>query len=980
MLTNASRQATLVVSVLIISILLLATWSQPVGIDLKGGTALTYRVDFQTEIAKGNLPASADKGQVMNRTIRTIRQRIDPGGQLGIGVQRRGADGMLVELPEMTEEAAALIQERIETLGKLEMRIVADGSYSKNDVSFEIPDEKKRLTDWLDKDENRALVAEDPSKILLFNTLPTEDGGSKSPRLRWFPRKIGPSVDNRSRWEGAYGLGNPQSKYVPVYTAADYNGGLIPEALVGQEQEPFLVEFLPINMDERAFTGSDLQPGSVVASSYNGKPCLLYAIRGALRTEYYEWSGEYKGQQSAILLNDVVETAPVFEGAIPGNGQISGSFTAKEVKQLEEILSSGALRVQPFLESRYEIGPSLGQASIRLGTMSIVGGGILVLVFILWYYQLAGLVAFGAICLNILTLLAGMRFLQATLTLPGLAGLVLTVGMAVDANILIYERIREEIDRGKELLQAVRAGFSRAMGAILDANITTFIAGVVLFNVGVGPVRGFAVTLMVGIVTTLFTAFFVSRLFFHYMLENNVLKNFNVKNLFGSFSFDFVAHTRRAMTVSAVVIVVGLAFTMLVVPSDHTLGLDFTGGANLRVVTKEAVTQETIAKALQNDEGFGAEYTADVNPVASKGNVSDQFSIKIKLTNAKRAELEQAQKDARANNETYEAEYLKLVRNALADRLVADAYSNPSVLPKESGGTAFATIELHFSKAVKLADVQSRLIGSIGTEQTVEVRPLEAGEAATTKDLIVDWDVPAGTDATELFDIVGPPLAELPGADGSVVKLSNPIPENAIIQGQIVGELRNAAIAALVIALGVIVFFMGWRFHEYSYGWAAVAAVVHDILVTMVVVVTLNYTPFITAEIDLPMIAAFLTIIGYSINDTIVIFDRVRENSQESARLGEQVTFASILNRSINQTLSRTILTSCTTLFVVLTQFVVNYGANSALEGFSFALIVGLISGTYSTIFIATPVVLWLRGGKLPEESASTEPTAVPAA
>jgi SecD/SecF fusion protein len=639
--------------------------------------------------------------------------------------------------------------------------------------------------------------------------------------------------------------------------------------------------------------------------------------------------------------------------------------------------------VKPILESRVEIGATLGAQSVFLGEISMAIGGAIVLLFILWFYRLAGLVAFGAIVLNVFMLLAVMRFLDATLTLPGIAGLVLTIGMAVDANILIYERIREELERGKELLQAARTGFERAMVTILDANVTTFLAGLVLYNVGVGPVRGFAVTLMVGIATTLFTAFFVSRLMFHYLLENKVLKSFDVHSMRLP-QIDFVSRARVAITGSVVVIGIGLVHMFGFVSSDTTFGLDFTGGANLRIVLKEETKTQDVREALEANEEFASQFPRAV--VNSVGEVdaegkADEFSIKVKLTDALREQIEREQREARRAGEDYTPPYVSSLRKAIGDKLVAPAFSDPQVSTNiDSDVSDFASIELHFDHPVPLETVRQRLSTTVSAGGAgVVVRVPGAAEApVAASDLIVEWDVQKGAEPDSLFPMLADALVGIEGADGKVAKLSNPIPESQVIQGQIVDELRNYAIAALIIAMFLIVMFVRIRFHEFSYGYAAVVALIHDVLVTLVVVVAANAWGLVTAEIDLPMIAAFMTIIGYSINDTIVIFDRVRENLTESTRLGERISYGEILNRSINQTLSRTILTSATTLFVVLSQFLVNYGSGTgALEGFSFALVIGLISGTYSTMFVATPIVLWLRNRSSAEASGAA-PAAKP--
>src|SRR5690606_6379920 len=276
-------------------------------------------------------------------------------------------------------------------------------------------------------------------------------------------------------------------------------------------------------------------------------------------------------KSSAIILNGYVKSAPAFQSKITRNGIITGDFTLAEVEELVKVLRTGSLRIEPELLSQVTIGAQLGTQAIERGLWSLIAGGLLVFLFMLGYYKLAGAIACVSLLLNVFLLYAGMLFMQATITLPGLGGIVLTLGMAVDANVLIYERIREELDKGKEILQAVRAGFERAMSAILDSNITTFLVGLVLFNIGAGPVRGFAVTLMVGIVTTVFTQFFVSRLLFHWALNAKKLEGWKPNTLLRSREFDFVAKIKLCVAASTVLIIAGIGYATTV-PAEKMLG------------------------------------------------------------------------------------------------------------------------------------------------------------------------------------------------------------------------------------------------------------------------------------------------------------------------------------------------------------------------------------------------------------------------
>ena len=976
MIENAKRQLILILAVAAIAAAFVVTKDIRLGPDLQGGTELIYEVDIDRAKRDGLIPresSDTDVDRVMNETVSIMNERIDPTGAIEAGVFRRGKTGILIELPAMEKTELDGVAKRVSELGSLEMRIVANTTYDKEDVKFDIPAEKKKLQDWIAEGENRAMLAEDPSKITQFNTTLGNDN------LKWYPQVIKPSVDNPAVWSNAAGRAQTDAAVVAAFEAETFNGGRVREGLES------LIAYFPINMKERHFTGEDLNAAGVRATvDEAGRPALGYVIKNDRRTDYADWSEEHVDERSAIILNGQVYSAPVFQGRIPGNGIIQGDFTQREVSGLIKVLKTGSLKVIPIETSRRTIGASLGQKAVQIGMWSIAIGGLCVLAFILYFYRLAGLVAFTAIALNIFLIYGIINFIEATLTLPGIAGLVLTMGMAVDANILIYERIREELAGGKELEQAARVGFERAMVTILDANITTFLGGLVLFNVGVGPIRGFAVTLMIGILTSVFTAFFASRLVFHYLLQNKILTSFNAKSVLSNLKIDFLKYAERAFVVSAILMVASLV-TFTTVPTGTKLGLDFTGGAQLRLVFAKPITVAQLRSDLGGSE-FAKQYPSwSVNTIGQgigEDDPTDNFNIKIKLTPEQRASIEKAREDAAANAREFEAPYIATLTETMGDSLVHKAFEKASVSQDiEQASRQFARIDLNFSRPVKVQELETAVRESYGEDPNAPnaITLLDEGSDAATEGsrFTVEYSVPAGDSAATLGANLAEKLrASLKSADGSEIALSDPIPESEEIGGRMVGELRNAAIGALIIALFLIVMFIRLRFHEYKYGFGAVAALVHDVLITLGIVVLANAAGLVNAELNLAMIAAFLTIIGYSINDTIVIFDRIRENLNTKKRLGESIDHAAVMNLSINQTLSRTILTTATTLFVVVVQFVFNYNSGSSLEGFSFALIIGLLSGTYSTIFIATPVVLWLRDREDGTDAASDQAAA----
>jgi len=983
MIENARRQFFLVLFATLLGVASITIQNPSLGNDLKGGTQLLYDVpaDVLDEIVSKE---ASSKDEIMKQTITVMRERIDPNGTLDPLITRSGETNILVELSYFENpQDLKRVLDRIGNLGLLEMRMVAYDGWNKDGdaiTNARLTQEKTKLEAWLKVPENAALIAKDPTNIRRFNEDPV--GGPILKILNWFPREIRPDVKDATRWSRSYADSYAQIT-VKGYDDAQWNSGSIPESVLKlDERERRLIEFMAINMAERSFTGEDLDPSGCGPGISEGLPAVNYEIAGAQKAAYADWSAEHKGEASAIILNGIVKSAPVFRSKIPGRGVISGDFTKKEVEMLLKVLRTGSLRIEPEKLSQTTIGPNLGAAAIERGVWSIVGGGALVFLFMLAFYKIAGTIACVALLLNVFLLYAGILFMQATITLPGLGGIVLTLGMAVDANVLIYERIREELQKGKEMLQAVRSGFERAMSAILDSNITTFLVGLVLFNVGSGPVKGFAVTLMVGIVTTVFTQFFVSRLLFHWALSNNKLEGWRPNTLFENRDLNFVGKISACVTLSALLIIGGISYATTV-PAEKSLSIDFTGGSNLQMVCAEGTDADTIRATLKADEEFMAAYpTFSVN---KSGDENTNYNIRLKLTDTQRDVIavaraqkreERAAYIAKLNDEelsdedreqlqpptAYEPPYVKELERVFAGKLVEPAFSGRAVFAQPGATTnkKLAQIDVHFARPVVAAQVQERLSKSLAGGV---VTPLGEADATTGKDFRVEWTTPSSTQDWQLNEMVSLELSDMTDADGEQIVLSDPFPEAQEIQGRLVDNLRNSAIGALILAWALIVFYLRVRFHEYKYGLAAVVALIHDVLITFGVVVLFNHMGWVNAEISLSMIACFLTIIGYSVNDTIVVFDRIRENRVDNARNGVTESFRSLINRSLNQTLSRTVLTTVLTLFVVIAQLIVNFDSGSDLEAFAFAMTIGMCCGVYSTMYIAAPILIWMDRG-----------------
>ena len=534
----------------------------------------------------------------------------------------------------------------------------------------------------------------------------------------------------------------------------------------------------------------------------------------------------------AIVLDNLVYSAPTVQGEIPnGISSISGTFKVEDTQDLANVLKAGRLPAPAKIVSDYVVGPSLGAASISAGLVSTIAGIIFILLFMAMYYSTAGLVANIALLVNLFFLMGVLASLGAVLTLPGIAGIVLSLGMSVDANVLIYERIREELSAGKSARLAITEGFKKAMPSILDSNITTFLTGVILYIFGQGPIVGFATTLMIGIITSLFAAIFISRLVFEWLLDRKKPISFSIKateNLFKDSKFDFITGRKRFYILSAAIIFAGIvsAFTQ-----GFSLGVDFQGGRAYFVA---------------------------------------------------------------------------------------------------------------FDKPVEVENVRSVLVKEFGT--AVEVKTFGSSNQVkiTTAYLIND-------NSDQANDQVSEKLA-------SGLKKINPIYEikdSQKVTPTIAEDIKTSAIYATIFSILVIFLYILARFKRMAFGFAAILALVHDVLVLLAIFTLFNgWLPF-SLDIDQAFIAAILTVMGYSINDTVVVFDRVREYIGQHHSKNEDLP--SVINNALNSTLSRTVITGVCTIAVLLIIFI--FGGE-ILRGFSFAMLIGVIFGTYSSLFVATPFVV----------------------
>jgi len=558
-----------------------------------------------------------------------------------------------------------------------------------------------------------------------------------------------------------------------------------------------------------------------------GQPVVALEFNPEGAKKFAQITQDNVGKQLAILLDGKLQSAPLIKEPIPsGEAVITGRFTPEKAADLALVLRVGALPAPMYIEEERTVGPLLGTDSIRKGLLASFIGIALVFIFMIAYYFLSGLIAVIALLLNLLIILGGLGILpflfpgvSATLTLPGIAGIILSLGMAVDANVLINERIREELKNTKNLSIAIAKGYERAFSAIFDSNLTTLIAAFFLFQFGTGPIRGFAVTLIIGLVASLFTAIFVTRTILEILISLNLIKNLPMLQIIKETKIDFIGKRNIFFSLSIIVILLGVFAYFS--KGSQAYGIDFTGGQIQEYRFSEVVSIDEIRTVLKNI--------------------------------------------------------------GLQDAVIQQFKEDPHIV----------LIKMPFGQKDLLSYFKEKF-----PQQNIEILRIES---------------------------VGP------------------------VAGK---HLKRKAINALIWSMLGILVYIAFRFKHFNFAVAGVIALFHDVLVA------LGFGVLTSRPIDLLTITALLTIAGYSINDTIVIYDRVRENTS----LFRKYSLSQLINLSVNQTLSRTLLTTLVTLLVVIALLI---WGGEVLNNFAFILLVGFISGVYSTIFIASPLVIVLSRKKI---------------
>ncbi len=792
--------------------------SLQLGLDLQGGVHLVIEVDVEAyeaelrEQGKTEDEISYAKEIVLDSAAAAIESRVDAFGVAEAAIIKQAPRRIVLEMPGFSDPDA--VKQLVNADSKLSFHIVAEQTDLVriiSDIDAAAPEDfQSLLAAQMPMRSVAAVAVQTPENFELVNQILQRS-------------TVNAMVDR----DLMFVWGNEEQANPPYFD--------------------FTHRYLYLVRKKVEVSGAQLDDAFPTMDPTTNQPRVSLDFDNDGAKMFHRTTRDNKGKYLAVVLNDRVYTSPVIRTEIRGGSAvIEGIGDIMEARQIAVVLRAGALPAPMQVEQSRVVGPSLGQDSIEKGIYAGMVGGVIVLVFMIGYYMFVGVVASVAVVMNLILLMAGMALFNATLTLPGIAGLVLIIGMAVDANVLIFERMREEMKskRAKNLPLVLDKAYGRAFMTIFDANLTTLITALVLFQFGTGPIKGFAVTLSLGIIVSMFTAIFVTRLIFD-LIANQGAETLSIGKfrIFENANFNFLKQGKAFMMAS---LAIGLAgFILLVANWQNYQGIDFAGGSEVILEF-----EETIA--------------------------ADEIRVKM-------AEI----------------------------------------------GQADAVIQ--------------EVLGGEGKQMLIRVR---GGEDAIIKS----------------FDQLDAKIHEI-----------YPEREFITLQGDTVGakvggELLLKGLNCILFASVGILLYITARF-EFRFAVAAVAALFHDIFFTLSMLAVTG------TEFNLPIIAALLTVLGYSLNDTIVVFDRIRENYTSGLQ-----NFSEVVNHSINQTLSRTVLTSVTTLTVIGTLHVIG---GPVIHDFAFTLLVGVVVGTYSSIFVASPILLMMgkhEPKKVKDDGEAIDPSSLSSA
>lgn len=959
--------------------------------------------DEKTPEASQDGFAGLNRSDTMAALIKALIERVDPAGTKEVSIKKFGDDQIEIIIPKAEKAELEAIERRIYTAGVLEFRITASRQF----------------------DQHRAII----------------ELGERLPANQNIVRIDGKEV---ARWveydEKQFGNAEQAGRMLVVRTSSK-----APQALV-------------LTNDGLNVTGEFLRSASP-DNDQTGRPAVTFVFnsQGAFRferlTRAHQPAPSGAKYNLGIMLDNRLLSAPNLNAVISDRGIIEGLDDEEEVNFLVGILNAGSLPASLNKEpiSRAQISPTLGSQTIERGKLAMVITMAMVAVFMIGYYRFAGLVAVFAVVVNLLLVVAMMILIKGAFTMPGLAGLVLTIGMAVDSNVLIYERIREELQRGAALRMAIRNGYARAWITIFDSHVTTILTGVVLYKIAPDSVKGFGVTLVLGIFINLFTSVFLTRVIFDVAERRGWIKKLSMAQWIRDPNIDFVGLQKICMTLS--LIAVGLCIAAIYSRGRDLLDIDFTGGSSVEMVLKDdhkmnyVEVQNTISETplvgstlveMDNSRKRYTLTTINDNVVEVEKILTDAFKGKLETYRVEISDVRTIPSEP--SNETsssilrssgmYAANLngplsmMGLLQDASAPAEPAEEAATPpateapatetpaeppaeeeemTAAPEASAETPPA------SEAAAPTTTESAATAPVATEEAAAASTAEEGNVdsfaggtsahlrfgggaddtggidyAVLEHILTDALKSAGHEDVA-FSISNPDYQEgsirnfndwdvklaLPESEARAIfdQLNQRFNDQAVfplsnkIGGRVANQMAVQAVAATVLCMIGLVGFLWFRFHGVMYGIAAIVALLFDIVIVIGAVAASAYlvdlAPGLASallidkfKLDLTLVAALLTLVGYCINDTIVVFDRIREVKGKSP-----VLTGDMINASINQTLSRTLLTGLTTIGSVVVLYLV---AGEGIHGFAFALFIGFIVGTFGSIFIASPVLLWL--------------------
>lgn len=1047
----SGRAAVVLVSVLVAALMIYSKWPPKFGVDLSGGINMIGSLnlgDVENQMTQEK-PTAKD-------IIPVLMQRVNPSGTEEIMIRPLGTDKIEVTMPTVDLQQAMDIWDNLVKVGLLEFRIIANPS-----DHADVFDAAEQLR-----------AAGDRSDLITI----TESDGTVRAIGRWvdiarvFNEKLG-RIEKDAPFKYIPSPGalvrNGQTGQLIDMRAPGLTGDLdrqkVQLARWAADQKIRDIQVLVAMPEERFDVQGKHLSGVSLQPDEKGRNSVAFKLTSEGSMKMGRLTSRNIEKPMGIVLDNQIHSAPVIQSRITRQGTITGDFSRIEINDLIGNLNSGkldvALNKQPISSDFVE--STLGNELKQKGFWAIGISMGLVLVFMMFYYRFAGIVAAMALLLNFVLILALVMAVGVKFTLTGLAGLVLTVGMSVDANVLIFERIREELSRGAALRMAIRNGFDKARTTIVDANVTTLITALVLYAIGTEQIKGFAVTLVLGILMSMFTAIYVSRLVFDIWERKRWLKNLNMAQILEKGNYQFLNKTAITGVISVALIIAGLVGTFSL--GARILDQDLRGGSTARAIFKDGqaladiqstmdgldiVYEPTNEKVEFNVTTYGEDDTEnakkfkfDSNLPAWEGEgsgvakfkeldeiLAETFEGKLQLHSVKiegqTANSEDGVSDApeQSSNRSIDQGSAVSFWNGVptvgssvsmtsglltyqeatesTTQEATESTTQEAVEAVEEGGQEAAT------ETTPAATTESAENGSQSTTEADTAPEAGAAAAATqqivnaTRKVTVDPETMGKTLASFIVEAAKRVDVKL---DKDQVKLNTPdvvddesplttvskewsitmevrneeeadkilaewqqrfnstpyFPTSSSVGGQIAGQTSQQAILAIVASLLGIIAYVWVRFQNLAFGLAAVVALVHDVLIVLGAIAISHWIGgflwFLKVEefkISLEIIAALLTVIGYSLNDTIVVFDRIREVRGKRTEIT-----ADMINTSISQTLSRTILTSVTTFIVV---FILYWFGGDAIHGFAFALVIGVIVGTYSSIFVASPALLWL--------------------